>query len=345
MYHVTCNTDDKYAQHCIAMLCSLFDNNKEHQICVHVLCNSISEDNKQALMELAKRYNQIICFHSVDETPLEGVQFRSKRPLTKAAYYRLLLSSILSEIDKVLYLDCDMIVLGKINELFDINLNNYALAAVLDPMPYNNLHQTQLQLAVNSTCFCSGIMLINLKYWRDNNIESKLLSFAKQKREPVFLHDQDVLNYVLNNNWFMIPPKWNYNPAGLICSFYYKPFHYTDSIFKPAVIHYCSEIFKPWYNAPCPGSKYYNYYLKLSLYKNPQKQKIQFNKRIYCFYFYILRMLIKLQPLMPRLLVYLISDIFSLLRLLWYIFLSIFKGKTFFMQHISKFYNQNKINI
>ena len=40
-------------------------------------------------------------------------------------------------------------------------------------------------------------MLVNLEYWRKNNIESQLLEFAKRKREPVYLHDQDVLNYVL----------------------------------------------------------------------------------------------------------------------------------------------------
>ena len=57
-----------------------------------------------------------------------------------------------------------MIVLGKIKELFDIELDNYALAAVLDPMPYNNQHQMQLHLSTETHTFCSGIMLVNLEY-------------------------------------------------------------------------------------------------------------------------------------------------------------------------------------
>lgn len=170
MYNITCNTDDNYAQHCNAMLCSLFENNKDEEITVHVLCGNLSETNRQLIKDLSVRYQQQVLFHAVDESVLDGVQFRSKRPLTKAAYYRLLLSSILRDVDKVLYLDCDMIVLGKIKELFDIELDNYALAAVLDPMPYNNQHQMQLHLSTETHTFCSGIMLVNLEYWRKTTL-------------------------------------------------------------------------------------------------------------------------------------------------------------------------------
>lgn len=342
MYHVTCNTDDKYAQHCIAMLCSLFENNSSEQIKAHILCNNLSEQHKIFINHLAQHYNQEVAFYTVNETPLEGVQFRSKRPLSKAAYYRLLLSSILKEVDKVLYLDCDIIVLGKIKELFDIELDNYALAATVDGMPYNNQHQMQLHLPVNNFCFCSGIMLINLNYWRKYNIEEKLISFAKRKREPVFLHDQDVLNYVLRNQWFMLPPKWNYNPANIKKSFIFKPYHYADMIHNPCVIHYYSEIFKPWYKAPCPAGNYYRHYLKLSHYENPHFQTLPIKKYIYSCYYYLRVSLIRLKPLMPQLLIIIFTDIFNILRLILYI-LSLLISPKSFHKKISKFYEHNRI--
>lgn len=49
MYNITCNTDDNYAQHCNAMLCSLFENNKDEEITVHVLCGNLSETNRQLI--------------------------------------------------------------------------------------------------------------------------------------------------------------------------------------------------------------------------------------------------------------------------------------------------------
>ena len=60
-----------------------------------------------------------ITIYSVDESKLEGVVFRKNRPLTKAAYYRVLLPEVLDvSIEKVLYLDCDIVVVGEVKELF-----------------------------------------------------------------------------------------------------------------------------------------------------------------------------------------------------------------------------------
>lgn len=344
MYNITCNTDDNYAQHCIAMLCSLFENNKDEKMTVHVLCSNLSESNKKLIRDLSDRYCQKALFHVVDESVLEGVQFRSKRPLTKAAYYRLLLSSVLRDIDKVLYLDCDMIILGKIKDLFDIELDNYALAAVLDPMPYNNQHQMQLQLSTEAFTFCSGIMLVNLEYWRKRNIETQLLDFARRERKPVYLHDQDVLNYVLKGQWFMLPPKWNHNPVGIQYSPIFKPYHFADSVFCPAVIHYCSEIFKPWYKVPCPGSKYYKRYLKQSNYPLPEYITLPPKRRLYCYYKYIHRMAMKYKPLMPRIIVLLIEDIFNLVRLMWYIGIALSGKRERFVSLMTNFFVGNKIS-
>ena len=97
VFNITCNTDNNYAQHCCAMLCSLFDNNKEHTLIVHVLTKNLSEINKSAIHKLGKTYSQDIIFYEVDETNLEGVQFRKNRPLTKAAYYIILLHKILPQ--------------------------------------------------------------------------------------------------------------------------------------------------------------------------------------------------------------------------------------------------------
>ena len=178
VFNITCNTDNNYAQHCCAMLCSLFDNNTQHTLIVHVLTKNLSEINKSAIHKLGKTYSQDIIFYEVDETNLEGVQFRKNRPLTKAAYYRILLPTILpQDIDKVLYIDCDMIILSDISDLFKINISSYALAACKDVMPYNSLHRKQLNFEMTDTSFCSGIMMINLKYWRDNNSQEKLIEF------------------------------------------------------------------------------------------------------------------------------------------------------------------------
>lgn len=266
-FNVVINTDDNYLQHAMAMLCSLYENNREHSITVHVLHKNLSKIAKKYLIELSKRYENRLLFYSVEDSVLEGVQFRKKRPLSMAAYYRLLLSSVLPQnLDKVLYLDCDMIVMRDIQEIFKIEIDNYALAATIDKFPYTEKHRLQLHMEVGERTFCSGIMLVNLKYWRDHNVEPRLLEYAKRYKEEVYLHDQDVLNYYFKKKWFLLPPKWNHIAGTLRVAprIEFKSFDYMAFSKEPMIYHYASVRIKPWYAVPVPDKKLYVKYLTKS---------------------------------------------------------------------------------
>lgn len=269
-FDIVINTDNQYVQHTMAMLCSLYENNKKHNIVVHVLQKSLSAKSREYLTELSGKYDNIIIFYDVDESKLQGVQFRKKRPLSMAAYYRLLLSSVLPDnIDKVLYLDCDIIIVRDIEEIFNIEIDDYALAASIDTFPYCQQHRLQLHMEADERTFCSGIMLVNLKYWREHNVEPDLLEYAKRHREVVYLHDQDVLNYKFKKHWFLLPPKWNRgaNTIKPIPDNYCKDYDIKDYIYNPMLYHFASIDVKPWLDAPVPCKSEYMKYLKNSGYK------------------------------------------------------------------------------
>ena len=275
-FDVTINTDDNYIQHSMAMLCSLFENNRNHHIKVHVLHGGLMDKSRNYLTELAERYGNSVVFYHVDDTPLQGVQFRQNRPLSMAAYYRLLLASVLPfNIDKILYLDCDIIVLRDLHEIFDIELDGYALAASIDHFPYDSKHRMQLHMEADERTFCSGVMLVNLKYWRDNNVESGLLEYAKRHRDVVYLHDQDVLNYYFKKKWFLLAPKWNcvaFSVSAIRHPFF-KSFDYEEYLNAPMLYHYAAVGQKPWYDMKMPNKRHYINYLKLSGYKEIKFKK------------------------------------------------------------------------
>lgn len=339
-YNVTCNTDDNYAQHCCAMLCSLF----EHNNCdfhIHILIHNLSIHNIEQLKKLCCKYNNKCSFYDVDESKLEGVKFRKERPLTKAAYYRILLPEILNKnINKVLYLDCDIIILDDIKEIYEINLDNYALAACVDASPYNSLHRKQLGLDIKDNAFCSGIMMINLKYWRDNNSEEKLIEYSKRERKIVFLHDQDSFNYVFKNQWFVLPPKWN---RGIMTPFQFYPnakiFDYKEYLYSPKLIHYASKTAKPWYDVKFPERNHYIKYLKCSGYDSPKfikrtlKQKISVYKDAMTYYLNRY-----LRAWVPNSIELIIKDILDLFFLFAYLFFNRKKLKEkLILKRISKY--------
>jgi lipopolysaccharide biosynthesis glycosyltransferase len=113
------------------MLCSLFENNRYNTFVIHILISDLSNDTKLKLQNIVERYSSTCIFYKVDESKLDGVQYRKKNPLTNAAYYRILLSSVIDKsISKILYLDSDIIVINNITPIFDLNIDGYALAAV-----------------------------------------------------------------------------------------------------------------------------------------------------------------------------------------------------------------------
>lgn len=287
-FDVVCATDDNYAEYCAVMLCSLFENNLNMQITVHVLIETLSSKNKDELIHLSQRYGQTLLFYTVDTNKLKNVKYRSKNPLSSAAYYRILLTSILPKtVNKVLYLDCDLLVLKSVREIFEVNLDGYALAAVRDQenLPVNDEHRLQLNLPYKSSYFCSGVMLINLEYWRKCEAEEKLIEFACRKR-TVYFHDQDALNYLFWNKWFELSPKWNrFN----LVAYDKKNFETFEDeynyIYNPSILHFASPA-KPWLKIHFVNwnrlyKKYYEICFKRKMIRKPfEKSKTIIYKKI-----------------------------------------------------------------
>lgn len=318
-FDVVINTDDNYIQHCMAMLCSLYENNKDHTITLHILSNKLNSGNKNLITAISGRYNNNAVFHNIDEARIGEVQFRKQRPLSKAAYYRLLLGSVLDlSIHKVLYLDCDMIVLQDVSSLFELEIDEFGLAACRDDFPYTDQHRKQLHMECGEKVFCSGIMLVNLDFWRAGDYEEKLLEYAHRTRKEVHLHDQDVLNYVFKKKWFVLPPKWNRNAYidnalsfdGLL------DYDYNEYTYHPVVLHYASVGMKPWISVNFPNRKPYLHYLALSEYPNPVFQKGNLTLHLKAA---VMNTSIWLNryvwPYTPKLLKTLVSDILGLLVL------------------------------
>ena len=101
--------------------------------------------------------------------------------------------------DRALYLDVDIVVNGRIDDLYNTEISNTFLAAVDNTGIYYN-HQ-DLEMAYSAKYFNSGVMLINLEYWRAYNVKEKVIEFVGRKPDVIQFVDQDGLNSVINRNW------------------------------------------------------------------------------------------------------------------------------------------------
>lgn len=315
---ITCSTDDKYLQHCAAMLCSVFENNRKHDITVHLLHHGLSVDSQSFLAHLAERYGNKVIYYDVDMKKLGDVFIdKNWHPnLSVATYYRLLLPSLIDEkIDRIFYLDCDVIVLGDISPLFRINIDNYGVAAVEDVTPTNDIHRQILDMNLGQRAFCAGVLMINLKYWRTHNCEYEMLDFAHKMSNKLFMEDQDVLNHEFRNHWFKLPYKYMRTPMSIaLLDSQQRWDDIQEYAFNPVIIHYAAYV-KPWLDISIPDGRYYWQYVRLSKFPNPVKTRaldryrwsIRKGKIRYFLNYYV-------HPFVPDILELFLMDIYNIIK-------------------------------
>lgn len=246
---IVCSIDDNYVQHCAVMLTSLFENNRSEGHVIHLLTEGLASNNRSFIEELVHSYNGQFCYYIVDSDTLSSCPLKPTDHLTIATYYRLLMADILPKsLDRILYLDCDIVVNRSIEELWNTSLQGYALAAVEEmgcsvPDVYE-----RLQYDSSYGYFNAGVLLVNLRWWREHNMTLVFFDYIEKKFSRLIAHDQDVLNALLHDKCFHLSIDWNVEEAFYHYSFI-KRFWSTKGIRKtlccPSIIHYTWKP-KPW---------------------------------------------------------------------------------------------------
>ena len=135
------------------------------------------------------------------------------------------------EEDKALYLDCDIVVTRDLSSLFETELGDAPIAAVKD---------LGGEVYFGEQIFNSGVLLINVNYWRENDIAGQLIEMTDSLHDKVTQDDQSILNMLFENRWMELP--FAYNCITLHTTFSdYEP----EKGLYPPVIHYLTER-KPW---------------------------------------------------------------------------------------------------
>ena len=173
----------------------------------------------------------------------------------KVTLSRLLMDKLLPKnIDKILYIDGDTIVRGSIETLWNTKMDNSIIAASIEPT-VSKERKERLQMLNYPYCN-AGVMLINLKLWRQVNATQLIFDFYKKFNGNLFACDQDAINGSLKEYVKIISPKYNYFNVFDQYPYYFlrrnvKPAKYIskkkfmEAKKNPVIIHYLGEE-RPW---------------------------------------------------------------------------------------------------
>lgn len=223
MIDVVFAIDKNFIQHFSVALTSLLETNREIVGKVFLI-NDIEEETllTTAFSFIKRKYNKEIESLTINKSHTK--KFRIDGHITQATYYRIFLAELLPEnVEKVLFLDSDVIINGKIDYFLKLNFqkkseikdqtfpdlqNEWSLYAVNNVSDQKKIRLLNLGLR-GTKYFNAGVLLINLRKWRKTGISERLLCVAENRSKDLELHDQDVLNIVLENDWKEINEKYN----------------------------------------------------------------------------------------------------------------------------------------
>ena len=240
-------TDSKYTIATMTAIKSISKACPEINITANIICDNLSAYEKQCIKKIETDYCHINIIEI--ENPFQNIDCHH-RHVSKAALLKFNLPTIFKNLDKILYLDGDILVYKDLDKLFNINLENY-YAAVVDDMTANKDGHAKL-LGVDKY-FNSGVMLLNLKKMREDDIPIKLIDYKIATQDDISFMDQNAFNYVFCNNIKFISPNFNYMKPNYkkfsnkeLSSYYNLSDDEFKEIQKNHAILHISNKNKPW---------------------------------------------------------------------------------------------------
>jgi len=149
MINIACSTDRNYFPYLGVMLCSLLENSMNSaQISIYIIEFGVTRIEKKYLKKMVISYGAKLTYIKINHKKFSHL--KNFRHITQASYYRTMLADLLVHLDKIIYLDADIILEKDIEELWKVPLKEYYLLAAAN----QDIH------------FNSGVMVINAKKWR-----------------------------------------------------------------------------------------------------------------------------------------------------------------------------------
>lgn len=248
-------TDKKFIMPTGVMMTSVCENNMDTDVVFHIIVDEdVNTDDCRDLKDAVTIYRgkSVLFYHANDKMQKKSFpKGMNRNDITRTTYYRLFLAEILpQELDKVLYLDGDVIVRHSLLPLWNTNIEEKAVAAAYDCSSGRIEYYNRLKYPFELGYFNAGVLLINLKYWREHQVLNDVISYMENHADSIRCHDQDVLNVVFRCRKVTVPLKYNLQHLFLLkkCDdydYWKLEQEVLEARGDPCIVHFTSR-WKPW---------------------------------------------------------------------------------------------------
>ena len=245
---IACAADAAYAIPLVVMLRSTVDQlTPQRNLVAWIIDDGLGDAARQRIREsLPARV--VINWLAPARSDFSGLPLWGRMPVS--TYDKLTVAECLpAELEKVIWLDCDMLVLADLAELWDTPLGDAHLLAVRDALVptvssrFGISAFAKIGLSPSTPYFNAGLMVINLKKWREEKVAARSVDHLRSFHDEIFFWDQEALNAVLAGLWTAIDERWNWSANLGRLSRNNSP---SGSVYAQSrIIHFNGNL-KPW---------------------------------------------------------------------------------------------------
>ncbi len=287
-------SDDNYAEIMGVSILSLLKNNTEiSNINIYIVEDGISQDNVRKIHDMVEVYHRNVFFlKKPDIRGKLGVELKTLR-WSDSAYSRLFLKELFEEFEtvkKLLYLDCDTMIVASLQKLWETDIRDYLGAACLECM--SNMHKKIIGAKKTDNYVNTGMLLLNVEKWINDNIEAEVSKFIKRYHGKTEYVDQGVINGTVSNQFKLVSPRYNLTALAYDFTyeemqiyrkpqFGYRKREWEKAVENPAVIHFTTSFLsvRPWYEGSGhPYAKIWQEYHEESPWKDAVYRKMKNRK-------------------------------------------------------------------
>ncbi|MDR2901750.1 MAG: glycosyltransferase family 8 protein [Lactobacillales bacterium] len=269
--------NDAYAQHCCVTIASILNTTPHRFFEFYIMTDAIGVENREKIQSLKNTFDNFkLEFLIIDNKPFEHLKLNINY-ISIQTYYRYIIAALKPDLDKALYLDCDLVVNGDLSPYFDTDLTGYYCAGAYDSYIADKGFKKDIGLGEGDLYINAGSVLFNLDKIRQDNIIPELFENTQKLKDVIKFQDQDILNYTFKGKIKEVDIIYNFTSRDMR--------KYPKKCSKAVVIHYTGEG-KPWLSyTKNPMKNLYLKNLKLTAYKD-RSSKIKKAQFLYNFRFF-----------------------------------------------------------
>lgn len=240
--------DENYLPQLRVMLYSASLNNPGVHFRVFLLHRGFSTELLSSLSRQLEVLDMELRAIRVDERLFENAPVMKQYP--QEMYYRLLAAQLLPEdMDRIIYLDPDILVINPLTPLWRLDMGGKLFAAAAHTgMTELANNVNRLRLGTERNYFNSGVLLIDLASCRAEVKPEEIFSYVSEHADELVLPDQDVLNALYSSRILELDDAlWNYD-ARNFKNYLMRSNGVADMewvIEHTVVLHFCGRA-KPW---------------------------------------------------------------------------------------------------